>query len=150
MVRRTLLTVAGWLAAAVVATLVGLAAVRVIGAGITGGAAGEVLTREEIARRLDSATPSATAAPAPPTPAPSASSAARAALSTPGGTVVATCADGLVTLLSWAPAQGFAVTDVERGPRERAELKFRGSNGKIEVKVVCAAGQPSATWKRDD
>jgi hypothetical protein len=76
--------------------------------------------------------------------------ASRAALSTPGGTVVAACADGLVTLLSWAPAQGFAVTDVERGPRERAELKFRGSSGKVEVKVVCAAGQPSASWKRDD
>ncbi|MFY1686786.1 septum formation initiator [Plantactinospora sp. WMMB782] len=49
--RRTLLAVAGWLLAALVATGTGLAAVQVIGAGLTG-PAGEVRSPDEVARAL--------------------------------------------------------------------------------------------------
>ncbi|SDZ08540.1 hypothetical protein SAMN05444365_105243 [Micromonospora pattaloongensis] len=159
MTRRGLFTVAGWLAAAVAATLVGLAAVRLIGAGITGDASGELLTAEQVAEALAAASPTAAPAPAtaaPPTTAASPTSAAspspdpaRAAVSTPGGTVVAACANGLVQLLSWSPASGYAGSHAEPGPERRARVRFEGAERKVDVEVVCDAGRPVASWKSD-
>ncbi|WP_326552849.1 septum formation initiator [Micromonospora sp. NBC_01813] len=174
--RRVLLAVAGWCLAAVVATLIGLAALRVVGEGLTGGPAGEVLSQEEIARELAAAQAAASAAPtasgaAPttsgvassaPSVAPSASpsagvpepspttTAARQVAATPGGTVVAQCADGLASLVSWAPAQGYRATDVDRGPDDDAEVSFEGPAGEYEVTVGCVAGRPEITWELDD
>ncbi|MEU8191901.1 septum formation initiator, partial [Micromonospora carbonacea] len=65
--RRSLLAVAGWLATAVLATVVGLAAIRLVGESITG-TPGGVRSQEEVERAL--AAPASTAA-ASPTQAPS-------------------------------------------------------------------------------
>lgn len=56
MTRRTLLAVAGWLAAALVAIVIGVAAIRLVGESITG-TPGGVLTQEEVAAALAAPTP---------------------------------------------------------------------------------------------
>ncbi|MFE5209978.1 hypothetical protein [Streptomyces sp. NPDC056600] len=174
--RRPLLAAGGRLAAAALATVAGLAAVRVIGDGITSSTGTDVLTPREAARQLASASalPSPAADPAPgpsgsPTPSrspgPSGASAevspsgatppaspgpARKVATTPGGTVVAECHGALVTLKSWAPAQGYGVKKAEPGPDEHAEVSFEGAAGRVEIRWRCADGRPVASWKTDD
>ncbi|WP_326556805.1 septum formation initiator [Micromonospora sp. NBC_01796] len=161
MARRTLLALAGWLVAAAAATGTGLAAVELIGAELTG-PAGEVRSADEVARAL--AAPARTPLPpgdtaevpaATPTAGPSGSAgptppASDRVLSTPGGTVVAQCRGDDVWLVSWAPAQGYAASEVERGPDDDAEVTFESSARKIEVRVRCEAGQPVESWSLDD
>lgn len=165
-----LLAVAGWCLAVGAATMIGLAALRVVGEGLTGGPAGEVLDQQEIARQLAAASPtpsasaSATVPPAPaptglpaspatspdpPSPSPS-DTAVQQVAATPGGTVVAACDGALARLVSWAPAQGYTASDVDRGPDDDAEVSFVGAAGEYEVTVVCAAGRPQVTWELDD
>jgi hypothetical protein len=159
---RPLLAVAGWLAAAVAATLTGLAAVQVIGDGITASADGGVLTPRQVERQLASATASPSADPSAGSPAatrtaaPSAgpssaasAGAARKVFSTPGGTVVAECSGAAVLLVSWAPAQGFGVKRADRGPDEHADVTFEGAASKVELRVRCVNGRPTASWKQD-
>nr|WTB31690.1 hypothetical protein OG781_21315 [Streptomyces sp. NBC_00830] len=157
---RTLLAVAGWTAAALAATLTGLAAVQVIGDGITASADGGVLSPQQVERQLATATtsPSAdpstrSAAPTPthaPTTGTPSTTAVKKTLSTPGGTVIAECNGASVRLLSWAPAQGFGVKRADRGPDEHAEVTFEGATGKIELRVRCVNGRPTPSWKQDD
>ncbi|MER5185499.1 hypothetical protein ABT009_45775 [Streptomyces sp. NPDC002896] len=157
---RALLAVAGWTAAAVAATLTGLAAVQVIGDGIAASTDGGVLTPEQVERQLASATasPSAEQSTGSPTPTPTAApttqapstTAVKKTLSTPGGTAIAECNGSTVRLLSWAPAQGFGVKRADRGPDEHAEVIFEGAGGKVEMRVRCTGGQPTASWKQDD
>jgi pyruvate/2-oxoglutarate dehydrogenase complex dihydrolipoamide acyltransferase (E2) component len=152
--RRSLLAVIGWLVAAAAATVTGLTAVRVIGAGITGPGGG-VMTPEQVAAAGTS--PSATSTPGPATtaprvePSPSPSAAAeRAAWSTPGGSVVAECDGTQVQVVSWTPAQGYRTKRADRRSDDHADVTFEGSAGKVEVRVWCAAGQPEASWKTED
>jgi len=159
--RRTGFAVAGWLLAALAATGTGLAAVQVIGAGLTG-PAGEVRSPDEVARALAATSGSvgpgpatspgaSTGSPGPGTPAPGGSGhGPRQLLSTPGGTVVAECDGRTVWLTSWTPAQGYRVGEVERGPDDDAEVTFHGSDERIEVEVECVAGRPVPTWKKND
>ncbi|MDG4788718.1 septum formation initiator [Micromonospora sp. WMMD1102] len=172
--RRTLLAVAGWLLAALVATGTGLAAVQVIGAGLTG-PAGEVRSPDEVARALAGTPPPAgpgavppgapvppdgtgsvplappggtgSASPAPSGGPPTAADGSRRLVVTPGGSVLAECTGQRVWLASWTPAQGYRTGEVERGPDDDAEVTFHGSGGRIEVEVECAAGRPVPTWK---
>ncbi|MEV6735792.1 hypothetical protein AB0N14_02140 [Streptomyces sp. NPDC051104] len=160
MPRRALLAMAGWTAAAVTATLTGLAAVQLIGDGITASTDSGVLTPQQVERQLASATASqsadpSTASPTPPqTPAPTtripSTGAVKKTLSTPGGTVIAECNGATVRLVSWAPAQGFGVKRADRGPDEHAEVTFEGATGKIELRVSCVNGRPTDSWKQDD
>jgi hypothetical protein len=130
---RTLLAVAGWLVAAVAATVTGLAAVRVIGAGITG-PAGELVSAD-VARSLAAAAPSATPG-------------ASRVVASPGGTVVARCDGATAVLVTWAPAQGYRVKRADQQPGDdHARVTFEGSGGRVEVDVRCAAGQLSVSWK---
>ena len=161
---RPLVAVVGWLAASVAATVTGLAAVQVIGDGITATSADEVLTPGQVERQLASATASPSVDPnAPPsvdtpTPAPPGASSSKApaqpvrkVLPTPGGTVVAECAAGIVTLVSMSPAQGFGVKRADRGPsHEHADVVFEADTGKVELRVRCSHGEPTASWKQDD
>jgi hypothetical protein len=147
--RRTALAVAGWLAAAAAATLTGLGAVQIIGEGITGTAAA-TLSEEQVADALASPAPAPPVPTATPTPVPTGSTGPRRTFTTEGGTVTAQCDADLVTLVSWAPAQGFRVTDHDRGPDDDAEVKFATGNREVEVHVVCAAGHPTLTTDDDD
>jgi hypothetical protein len=147
------------LVAAALATFTGLAAVQVIGDGITA-PVGRPLSQEQVAQALASPPPSA-APSAPPTNAeptdggptggggPTGAAGNLRAIRTAAGTVVARCEGNLVTLQSWTPGQGYAVRDVERGPDDDAEVTFEGGDGELEVTVTCVDGMPSATTEAD-
>ncbi|SCG72411.1 hypothetical protein GA0070609_4701 [Micromonospora echinaurantiaca] len=144
--RRSILAVAGWLATAVVATLIGLAAIRLVGESITG-TPGGVLSQREVERLL-AAEPTSpgptTAAPGPSGATPSAPAAGRRVFTTAGGTAVAECVPGGVRLVSWSPAQGYRAGDVDRGPDDDVEVKFEGPSGEHELKVRCVGREPVA------
>ncbi|MFI7075724.1 septum formation initiator [Micromonospora sp. NPDC049903] len=157
--RRTLLAIAGWLATAVVATLIGVAAIRLVGESLTS-TPGGVRSQEEIARELaapprttgpTTGTPGPTGSPDPAATAPVSPSASasptpeashRRSFSNQGGSVVAECVPGGVWLASWSPKQGYSVEDVDRGPDDDAEVKFVGPSGEHELSVRCQAGVP--------
>jgi hypothetical protein len=145
MPRRTLLTFAGWLAAALTATAIGIGALRLVD--FTGGG-GDVLTPQQVSDLLAAASPAPS--PAQPTAAPSStpdlSPSAPRSLSGPGGSVVAVCVGGQAFLRTWTPAQGYGVERVERGPYEHADVRFEGSAGRSEVRVRCVNGEPTADW----
>ncbi len=148
---------AGWLVAAVVTAAVAVAGVDTIGAGLLGGSAqNPVLSSDDVDRLLaDEQGPSPSTQPDPavsvsaPTGQPSASAAIRA-LTTPGGVVHASCADGAVTLTSWSPAQGFRADDPEPGPAAEARIKFKKDKNEMRVVVTCAGGRPTARVIPDD
>ncbi|GAB3938551.1 hypothetical protein GCM10027614_18840 [Micromonospora vulcania] len=57
---------------------------------------------------------------------------------------MAECGAGGVRLVSWAPAQGFRVRDVDRGPDDDVEVRFEGSAGEYELKLRCVGSEPVA------
>jgi len=177
--QRTLLGTAGWIGAAVLAVLVGLAAVRVIGDGLTS-EAGRPRSQAEVNRELAAqatTTPTSDGAPASsdPTaepglePAPattsvrsttaSASTGSRTAPSvgirsfrTHGGTVVARCRNGRVEIVAMSPLAGFAVHERDEGAQAQAEGEFRGTvddHDRVKVRVSCAGNRPVLA-ERDD
>ncbi|MEV5823414.1 septum formation initiator [Micromonospora harpali] len=143
--RRSLLAVAGWLATAVLATLVGVAAIRLVGESITG-TPGGVRSQEEVERALATPVPTASGASSPGLGEPTgpAGGGARRAFATAGGTAVAECGPAGVRLVSWAPAQDHRVADVDRGPDDDVEVTFVGPGGEHELKVRCVGGEPVA------
>ncbi|MEU7800236.1 septum formation initiator [Micromonospora arborensis] len=150
MSRRSILVATGWVATAAVATLIGLGAIRLVGESITG-TPGGVRSEAEIERALASLEPlpAATTSATPTSPgatsgAPTASSGVRRGFATDGGTAVAECGAGGVRLVSWAPAQGYRVRDVDRGPDDDVEVTFEGSAREYELKVRCIGSEPVA------
>lgn len=160
--RRTLAGVLGWLAVVVLATGGSVAAVTLIGTGITGTAVAP-LSVEEVRRELARpATPSPTAVtPSAPagspsatlprsTPTPTPPGAARKVLTTRGGSLIALCAGDQATLLSWSPAQGYRAHSVDAGPDDSVKLTLESSTDKLEAEVRCAAGVPTLTTESAD
>jgi hypothetical protein len=156
--RRSILVATGWVATAAIATLIGLGAIRLVGESLTG-TPGGVRSEAEIERALAAPEPApttstasaapgttgtASAAPGTTGPAPSASSGARRGFATDGGTAVAECGVGGVRLVSWAPAQGYRVRDVDRGPDDDVEVTFQGPTREYELKVRCIGAEPVA------
>ncbi|WBB72537.1 septum formation initiator [Micromonospora sp. WMMD1128] len=148
--RRTLLAVTGWLATTVAATLVGLAAVDLVGAGITG-TAGGVRTERDVARALavpDPGVPSPTGAnPAATTAGPRsgapAATGARRDFVTPGGSVLAECVPGGVRVVTWSPAPGYRTKDAEAGPDDHVEVRFVGGGQEYELRLRCRGQVPT-------
>ncbi|MER7586028.1 septum formation initiator [Micromonospora sp. NPDC127501] len=148
--RRSILVATGWVATAAIATVIGLGAIRLVGESLTG-TPGGVRSEAEIERALASPEPvptgttgTASAGPGTTGPAPSASSGARRGFATDGGTAVAECGAGGVRLVSWAPAQGYRVRDVDRGPDDDVEVTFQGAAREYELKVRCIGSEPVA------
>ncbi|WP_433550210.1 septum formation initiator [Micromonospora zamorensis] len=148
--RRSILVAAGWVATVAVATLIGLGAIRLVGESLTG-TPGGVRSEAEIERALASPEPvptgttgTASVGPGTTSPAPSASSGVRRGFATDGGTAVAECGAGGVRLVSWAPAQGYRVRDVDRGPDDDVEVTFQGPTREYELKVRCIGSEPVA------
>ncbi|MEU4482716.1 septum formation initiator [Micromonospora sp. NPDC023966] len=151
--RRPLLAAAaGWLATTIAATLVGLAAIQLVGVGITG-TPGGVRDERDVARALASpapvtATPAESATAATPTAAtsrPPAAGGSRRTFVTDGGSAVAECGPAGVRLVSWSPAQGYRVKDADRGPDDHVEVRFVGAEGEHELRVRCRGSEPVAT-----
>ena len=156
--RRSILVATGWVATAAIATLIGLGAIRLVGESLTG-TPGGVRSEAEIERALAAPEPAPTTSTASATPgttgtasaapgttgtAPSANSGARRGFATDGGTAVAECGPGGVHLVSWAPAQGYRVRDVDRGPDDDVEVTFQGATRAYELKVRCIGSEPVA------
>ena len=142
---------AGWLSAAVLAVVVGLAAVSVIGNGLTEPetrplSAAEVA--DELARQL-AVSPSASAGAGnrPPPSVPASASAATITFPTRAGTVVGRCAGSRPEVVSMSPRQGYELHEQDRGLQDDdAEGEFRSQrDGKDRVKfeIVCRAGLPA-------
>lgn len=148
---RTALAVGGWLAAACVALAVGLVAVSALGRGILEPGP-PMVEPGEVEAELANPPPPADAEPAPDSPGPpEAILRAQHVERTPGGTVLMACArSGQVSLLSWSPAQGFRVDDVQDEPDEEAEITFTTGERDVEVVVACRGGRPHATVEIDD
>ncbi len=67
-----------------------------------------------------------------------------------GGSVVAACTSGRVTLRSWSPAVGYRVDEVNRGPATEVEVKFVSSSSEVQLKVRCVSGVPTGQSEVDD
>ncbi|KXK62757.1 septum formation initiator [Micromonospora rosaria] len=174
--RRTLLAAVGWLATAVLATGLGLGAIRLVGEGIAG-TPGGVLSQEEVARALASPVPSAPAVsgtptgpgapgagpsgtPQTPTAVPSATPPVTPSASpagsqrvfvVTGGSAVAECrSGGAAFLVSWSPAQGYRAVEIDRGPDDDVEVSFVGPGGEHELQVECVGGEPVLIPDDDD
>ena len=140
----------GWLLAAGATAAVGTFALDVVGAGILG-PQNQPLSQDDVARALAAAP---TTAPVPSTTSAAATTASSApaprGLTVPGGTLVAECAAGQVTLRSWSPDQGFRTDDVSRGPAASASIKFKNGGTENVVVVTCVDGEPHAETVADD
>jgi hypothetical protein len=66
-------------------------------------------------------------------------------LTSPGGTLVASCAGARAYLVSWSPQQGFGSSGVVRGPAATAQVTFTGGQLTVTMVVSCDAGAPTAT-----
>ena len=157
--RRIVLVAAAWLFGAALTATAAAAAVNAVGSGLLGQSS-PVLSQDEVQRRLSgtaqpespgvevpTGTPSA-AGPSPSgdTPSP----AAARVLATAGGTVVARCAAGQVSLVSWSPAQGYRTDDVNRGPAAAASVKFKSSDTEVTVTATCVGDEPQAATATDN
>jgi len=156
--RRSLLVAAGWLGAAVLALLVGLGAISVIGAGLTGDST-PALSAADVDKQLR-AQPSASAAlganpsptatePATAEPATEPASPVKPAVKrTRGGTVVARCVGGSAQIVTMTAAIGFAVHE-----KQGAEGEFRSSSDnhdRVKIRVSCAGGDASISAENRD
>jgi hypothetical protein len=156
--RRWLLAGLAWLVTAALTTAVAIGAVNSLRQGILG-PADELLSESEVSAQP----PRATAGPPSPAPSTAASTPATVppsappstdtrALPTGGGTIVASCAGGQATLVSWTPRTGYEADHVVRGPARVASPRFKphSGGGAVRAQVTCAAGVPALSFAGDD
>lgn len=144
MARRLIIT-AGWLAAAILAALVGLLAVNVIGDGLTSPIA-QPISQDQVQREL--ATLPSSSPPAPVPPSPTKATAEPLSKQTRGGTVVARCVGGSPEMFM-TPAQGFEVHE-----QHGTEGEFRSNSDnhdRVKIDVSCSgSGRPTVSVRDDD
>jgi hypothetical protein len=167
--------VAGWVAVALLVTGVTLAAVTLTGSGIFGDST-RARSQAEVAQALaaltttipstagtsnsaaSSAAPTSPApsttnpSPSPATPETSVSTAlppVRRLITSAGGSVLAECTGRDVVVVSWTPAQGYRVDDVDLEARRDVEVRFEGEDAEVRVKIRCADGWPVAEIEED-
>ncbi|GAA3946952.1 hypothetical protein Aau02nite_78300 [Amorphoplanes auranticolor] len=150
-----LLVTAGWFGAAVLAVVVGLAAVSVIGNGLTTPetrplSAAEVA--DELARQVAVSPSAAEGSGSRPPATPSASASASSGpptltFPTRAGTVVGRCAGARPEVVSMSPRQGYELHEQDRGLQDDdAEGEFRAQGGgkdRVKFEIVCRAGIPA-------
>lgn len=156
--RRPLALVAVWVAGALVATAVGVLAVRQVATSV-GDDSPPPLSAAGVETALGSASPRAAAAPTTPTapttgpatssPAPTTSPVApppdppapvARSFSSRGGSVGVSCTGSTPELVFASPAQGWAV-DEQEVEREHVEVRFVGP-GEVRMRVTCSPGGP--------
>ncbi|GAA2467075.1 hypothetical protein [Winogradskya humida] len=151
--RRTLLAAAGWLSAAILAVAIGIAALSVIGTGLTtpenkplSAADVDRLLREQPAASR-SASQGVGSSPSPSGSPPTSPSVSRPpgvaskALVTRGGTVVARCAAGQAEIVTMSPRPGFSLHE-----QQGNEGEFRSTSDnhdRVKFTVTCSGGQPA-------
>ncbi|GII89930.1 hypothetical protein [Sinosporangium siamense] len=139
--RRVLLIAGSWLVAAVIATVGSIAVIRLVVPDLTG-STGAARSTEDVTRALAQTTPvaAATSRPSPtPTGEPSSASGKKRAISTKGGSFIATCTNGTVTVQNLFAGQGFQLDDGPYGTGKRVEVEFESERLDIRVTVTCDA-----------
>ncbi|NUT42281.1 MAG: hypothetical protein HOV86_20075 [Thermoactinospora sp.] len=133
--------VLAWVATALAAIAAGVAVLGLLGGSSLAGGGGKVLDRDEVRDALAAASPKISA---PPAAVSSESPSSQASvLTTAGGTIVASCSAGQVTLRSWSPAQGYSIDDADPGPAPTVKVEFEPEDGdELEVRVGCAGERP--------
>jgi hypothetical protein len=63
--------------------------------------------------------------------------------------VLVECSGQDVALISWTPAQGYRVDDVDREAGHEVEIRFEGEDTEVRVRVRCADGRPVAEIDED-
>jgi hypothetical protein len=149
--KRILHAAAIWLAGAALAAVGVTAALSLLGAGILGGGGGQVLSQAAVQRELAQQVPASPTLPSPapttsrPGHAPSPSSSrppAQSVFHAAGGTILASCSAGQVTLTHLIPAQGYQTDSDSRGPASSAWVKFQNGGTEQTVTVTCAGDHP--------
>ena len=140
--RSRVLLVLVWVAGAVVATSIGLLAVRQVASSV-GDPAVPVLS--------DGGIPTATAAASPPVSPPSSptATATSASFRSAGGTVGAQCSGTTPSLLYATPADGYAL-DERSVEGVELEVRFDAGERRVRLTVSCAAGSPRLVDERVD
>ncbi|MFC4535647.1 hypothetical protein [Sphaerisporangium dianthi] len=142
--RRPQLAVLGWIVVAGLTTVISTWAISLLGQGLSERVVSPV-SRADVARALATAT----AAPRP-AATPGGTPAARGrAFTADGGSIVAACDGGRAVLLSWSPAQGYAVDDVNAGPAAAASLEFESDTRTVKVSVACQGDVPKTTVSQE-
>ena len=143
--RSRLLLVLVWAAGAVVATSIGLLAVRQVASSV-GDPAVPVLS-DGVA---PSASPSASS-PSPPQVRPSSPAAAvtSASFRSAGGTVGVQCAGATPSLLYATPADGYAL-DERSVEGVELEVRFEAGERRVKLTVSCAGGSPRLVEEETD
>jgi len=67
-----------------------------------------------------------------------------------GGTVIASCAAGQVTLTNWIPNSGYGTDGSNPGPAASAWVKFKSGGTEVTVTVSCVNGKPSFVTGADN
>ncbi|MFG2039349.1 hypothetical protein [Dactylosporangium sp. NPDC048998] len=148
------LAVGAWLAAAALATAASIGAVNSLRRGLFG-LSDEPLRESEVQAQLSptpSLPPPEPSGSATPSGSPAVPSAATRALTTDGGSLVASCTDGLATLVSWIPRAGWEADHVARGPAPAVSLRFkaRSGGGAVRARVTCQDGDPALAIVGDE
>jgi hypothetical protein len=131
LVRIGLLALSGWIVAAVMTVAVSWSAIGVVKDSV-------------VPQTAISALPAPDEAPtgaAPTTARPSATVAAARSLSGQGGSVTASCTNGVPAIVTIIPQQGFTA---EKDDSNR-EVQFRSSDHRTEIKIACTGGTAALT-----
>lgn len=68
-------------------------------------------------------------------------------LTSAGGSVVASCDDGVVLVHNASPASGFEIHDGIHGPGTQVEIRFRNDSADVRMIIHCVSGAPTYTLK---
>jgi len=161
--KRAALVPALLLVGLVIAVVGATAALRLIGTGGLG-PGGTPLSQADVQRALAEQPPTTPAQRTPqPTPShrspsgqPSGHHSAPTAhpvsgsFSSSGGSVIARCLSGQVTIARWIPAQGYATDGYLQGPAASAWVKFKSATSEVTVTATCGSGGPHFSTAADD
>lgn len=166
MIYRAALVLGAWTATAAAAVVAGLAAVSVLGEGITDQTT-KPMTAAQVRDELAEPAPTSSS-PAPVSPSPTgarrkpkatAEDPAKTVTPSPtgitrilnsrGGSVLARCVNDTAYLVSWTPLQGYSADAARRGPAPTVSVEFQSGDRRIAVIVSCSGGQPFAAVHGD-
>jgi hypothetical protein len=149
--RPLLAGVLAWVVGATASVVVGLLALSLINADLTGTGDPPIVADPVVDTGGPAAAPS-TGSPrpgsTPPGSTPPGSNTAATGqrrLNSAGGYVIAQCQGDQAYLVLWSPAPGYGVHDVDRGPRDDARVRFESDRHEVEMRVTCAGGVPRAS-----
>ncbi|MDT5025645.1 MAG: hypothetical protein QOE61_2071 [Micromonosporaceae bacterium] len=156
--QRIILVTAAWLVGAAATATAATAALGALGAGLAGPGS-RPMSQADVQRELSAAGPTgsppalSSGQPSPDasrTPATAPPTSGTRVVPTVGGTIVAQCSGGQVTLVSWIPAQGYRTDGVTPGPANSTWVKFKAGRSELLVTVTCVGDQPKEVIATDD